>query len=250
MSETLKNHPAYPPRGPPNLPVSFTHQAVIDNDRTKKQNGWADPAEYTPELMREIAKRTSFLGPIKFDLISNLPVQNEKTGIVGRGLLGKYGPNHAADPLVTYTDAETGEKYMVVITRETGECAIPGGMVDDGEIVSQTILREFREETQNKKDLDPELKIKIESMIEELFKGGKVVYQGIVDDPRNTDNAWIETTCVHFEIKDPWLFKNLPLQGDGYETKHARWLRISDDEVDFRGLYANHREFVVKAGLI
>ena len=31
-----------------------------------------------------------------------------------------------------------------------------------------------------------------------LFDSGKEVYRGYVDDPRNTDNAWTETTAFHF----------------------------------------------------
>lgn len=37
------------------------------------------------------------------------------------------------------------------------------------------------------------------------------VYKGYVDDPRNTDNAWIETTALslHFETQDDPLFLEL-----------------------------------------
>ena len=30
-----------------------------------------------------------------------------------------------------------------------------------------------------------------------------VIYRGYVDDPRNTDNAWVETTCYHFHWCTP-----------------------------------------------
>ena len=42
------------------------------------------------------------------------------------------------------------------------------------------------------------------TMLDELFdvKKGVPVYKGYVDDPRNTDNAWIETTAVHFHCND------------------------------------------------
>ena len=33
--------------------------------------------------------------------------------------------------------------------------------------------------------------------IDALFSSGSVVYRGYVDDPRNTDNAWMETTATH-----------------------------------------------------
>jgi ADP-ribose pyrophosphatase len=57
--------------------------------------------------------------------------------MTGRGLLGKWGPNHAADPIVTRwkTDSK-GERVMVdgkpclefvaIKRKDTGEWAIPG----------------------------------------------------------------------------------------------------------------------------
>lgn len=60
-----------------------------------------------------------------------------RTGIVGRGLLGKWGPNHAADPIVTrWKKDSAGEKVMLkgkpllefvaIKRRDTGEWALPG----------------------------------------------------------------------------------------------------------------------------
>ncbi len=64
-----------------------------------------------------------------------------RTGLKGRGVLGRYGPNHAADPIVTRwtrnpdsgeieTNPKTGKKVLefVAIKRmKTGEWALPGG---------------------------------------------------------------------------------------------------------------------------
>jgi ADP-ribose pyrophosphatase len=38
----------------------------------------------------------------QYEIVNKLP-QNPigRTGIIGRGLLGRWGPNHAADPVVT-----------------------------------------------------------------------------------------------------------------------------------------------------
>ena len=37
-----------------------------------------------------------------FDVTSSFPRNPVgRTGMVGRGLLGRWGPNHAADPIVT-----------------------------------------------------------------------------------------------------------------------------------------------------
>ena len=58
--------------------------------------------------------------------------------MTGRGTLGKWGPNQAANPIVTRFNPEVpGELQVVAIKRkDTGDWALPGGMVDDGELVS------------------------------------------------------------------------------------------------------------------
>ena len=79
-----------------------------------------------------------------------------RTGLSGRGLLGKFGPNHAADTVVTRwaVDAETGSRrvspsggpvmeFVGIRRKDTGEWALPGGMVDNGETISTTMKREF-----------------------------------------------------------------------------------------------------------
>ena len=37
------------------------------------------------------------------------------------------------------------------------------------------------------------------------------VYQGYVDDPSNTDNAWYETTALNYHDSDGSSFANFPL---------------------------------------
>merc|ERR1719198_1651698 len=95
-----------------------------------------------------------------------------RTGMAHRGLLGKWGPNHAADPVVTrWHPTEKGRLQMVAIQRsDVGQWAIPGGMVDAGEAVSATVRREFREEAGN--ITDPEQRATFERMTETLFGAG------------------------------------------------------------------------------
>ena len=66
-----------------------------------------------------------------------------RTGLKGRGILGRYGPNHAADPIVTRwaQNSETGEleknpktgknilEFVAIKRKDTGEWAIPGGKI-------------------------------------------------------------------------------------------------------------------------
>lgn len=60
-----------------------------------------------------------------------------RTGMTGRGLLGKWGPNHAADPVVTrwrknssgkteMADGKPCLEFVAIKRRDTGEWALPG----------------------------------------------------------------------------------------------------------------------------
>ena len=77
---------------------------------------------------------------------------------------------------------ETGRLQVLVIERkDSGQKALPGGMVDEGEVIATTVARELSEETGATLSFD----------------GATTVFTGVVDDPRNTDNAWVETTVLH-----------------------------------------------------
>lgn len=137
---------------------------------------------------------------------------------------------------------------MVAIQRkDTGNWAIPGGMVDDGELVSETLRREFTEEAGAQTDVVAQAKF--EDALDVIFaEGGKELYRGYVDDPRNTDNAWMETTVYLFYIKDDALASQLTLSG-GSDALHARWIDV-DAELLAPGvetLYADHKDFLLRA---
>ena len=75
-----------------------------------------------------------------------------------------------------------------------------------------------------------------------------MVYQGYVDDPRSTDNAWIETTAYHFHCTDE-IAKHLKL-GHGDDAAKAMWLRVDPKTEDrYARLWANHRDWVDEVAL-
>ena len=114
-----------------------------------------------------------------------------RTGITGRGVLGKWGPNHAADPIVTrWRRNEAGEiikneesgknllEFVSIQRKDSGEWAIPGGMVDPGEKVSVTVKREFMEEALDSTGSGKENTEQMKEMIGEFFEQGTEVYKG------------------------------------------------------------------------
>lgn len=118
-------------------------------------------------------------------------------------ILGHFGPNHAADPIVTrWKRNEQGEivihektrkpilQFVCICRKDTNEFAIPGGMVDKKEKVTETLQREFHEETLNFPDMDEHAKHNLSATIKDIFENGGIkIYCGYVDDPRYLKNS-------------------------------------------------------------
>jgi len=248
-------HPRYPDRFPvPDTkvpwsstwleynPTRFTAAGVLSQDCTVKSGGWADPADPSKLSAADWAARTSYEGAICYGDQGVPRNPCGRTGLAERGALGKWGPNHAADPIVTRYDPKRPQQLqMVAIKRkDTGEWAIPGGMVDPGEAVSATVKREFTEEAGDITDAAE--RARFEELTAKLFQNDKVVYRGYVDDPRNTDHAWMETTALHFHC-DEELGRMLPLNA-GDDAADVMWLDVDDSDERYSKLYASHRLWV------
>ncbi|KAK6191631.1 hypothetical protein SNE40_003273 [Patella caerulea] len=222
-------------------PVDFTSEGV------KAGPVWADKDIREPNApvikfncIDGVINRTSFTG--KYEIVNKCPRNPEgRTGLCGRGSLGRWGPNHAADPIVTrWKNSEKKILQFVAVQRkDNGEWAIPGGMVDAGEVVSVTLRREFGEEALNTFEAPPEEKVHIEKSLDKLFHSGTEVYKGYVDDPRNTDNAWMETVAMNFHDENGdsvGLFK----LNAGDDAMGVQWMDITRQTK----LYASHEDFI------
>ncbi|KAM7357771.1 putative nudix hydrolase 6 isoform 2-T2 [Cochliomyia hominivorax] len=213
---------------------------------------WADPDIKSPEFKPKWwqidgkVNRSSFEGTYQID-DNGCPLNPiGRTGLRGRGLLGRWGPNHAADPIVTrwkrngdgeiQKSPESGKNIlqMVAIQRHDNKMwAIPGGMVDPGEKVSTTLKREFVEEALDCSD--EQIKI------EEFFEKGYEIYKGYVDDFRNTDNAWMETVAYNFHDELGKEVGKIQLTA-GDDAAAVRWLNLNKNIE----LHANHVDIVKK----
>ena len=71
-------------------------------------------------------------------------------------------------------------------------------MVDPGEKVTTTVKREFMEEALDSTGSAKDNINEIQKMVDDFFDSGDEIYRGYVDDPRNTDNAWMETVVINF----------------------------------------------------
>ena len=112
-------------------------------------------------------------------------------------------------------------------------------MVDPGENVSKTLKREFCEESLNLLEMSEEKKKELNERLKDFFNKGDVVFKGYVDDPRNTDNAWIETVAVNFHDEQGNVVGNIALNASD-DAQNVRWIDI-DRNIK---LYANHQKFI------
>lgn len=119
------------------------------------------------------------------------------------------------------------------------------GMCDPGEKLSNTMKREFMEEALNSDEMSRDDYEVYKNKLTEFFNGGIEVYRGYVDDPRNTDCAWMETVAYNFHDENGSLFKNIKLTA-GDDAKNVKWLDISSN----LKLYASHKNFIQKVAII
>ncbi|KYO36053.1 transient receptor potential cation channel subfamily M member 2 isoform X1 [Alligator mississippiensis] len=216
----------------------------------RKDKAACDPLGHSVESLLKISfntmdglvNRQSFHGT--YNIQEGLPLNPMgRTGLQGRGSLRYFGPNHAMHPVVTRwrrnTDGLIYRKnlkkmleVLVVLFPLSDHWALPGGSLEPGESLplklKHVLRREFWTQFQN------------------LLNQGTKIYKGYVDDPRNTDNAWIETIAVnvHFEDKNDIEMKRMNSFLQGLDPEVCiRW-QVVDKRIP---LYANHKELLQKA---
>lgn len=129
---------------------------------------------------------------------------------------------------------------MLLIRRaDTGAWAIPGGMVEDDETPEAAMLRELQEETGL--DLTEETGL-------DLTEDPTVLACVHVNDPRETDHAWITTTVGLFRLPAP-----VTVTADDDATD-AAWLPFTSMDALNKALpcsggtlYAAHRPLLAAA---
>eukprot|EP00297_Palpitomonas_bilix_P010417 CAMPEP_0113909128 /NCGR_PEP_ID=MMETSP0780_2-20120614/26623_1 /TAXON_ID=652834 /ORGANISM="Palpitomonas bilix" /LENGTH=257 /DNA_ID=CAMNT_0000904789 /DNA_START=96 /DNA_END=869 /DNA_ORIENTATION=- /assembly_acc=CAM_ASM_000599 len=116
-----------------------------------------------------------------------------RTNRRGRNLLGRWGVNPAIDGVVGSWDREKKLFDIVLIKRgDNGAWALPGGMLEKEDVYEEAV-REFQEEAASEKPLKEVLAL--------LSRDRACIMKKVhVIDHRETDNAWVETTPVCFNL--------------------------------------------------
>lgn len=187
--------------------------------------------------------------PVKYLILQKYPLNPRgRTGLCGRGSLYRWGPNHAADAVVTrWKQSADKEKelnpstsqpilqFLAILRKDCRKWAIPGGFLNTNEEPSAATLRELFEEAINI-NLFSEDKRK---SLKGFFENGTQVYKGYVDDPRNTDNAWIETTATNFHDDSGAYTDSLILEARD-DAVDVKWIDI-EEHMD---IYETHNEII------
>ncbi|KAL4228804.1 Transient receptor putative cation channel subfamily M member 2 [Mactra antiquata] len=178
--------------------------------------------------------RVSYCGT--YNVVDGLPINPKgRTGLQGRGLLGRWGPNHAGDPVVTRWKTENGVQcmkddkpvleFVAVLRSDNQMWALPGAILQTGTSVGDSLKAEFTEEAIG--DLAHILDEKtVKKKLKKLWKNGVKVYEGYADDPRNTDNAWLETVAFSYHDNEGTILDKLNLRA-GETVDLATWITAS-----------------------
>lgn len=157
----------------------------------------------------ELLRRTSPL----LDILIKLPE--------GRGQLWHDGANATADAILITN--EPTPRILMVQRRDTGQWALPGGFVDNGESSITAARRELQEETGL---LAPS-------------EEPALIYHGLVADPRSTRQSWPSTTaCL-------WRVDTLQTVRAHDDAMNAAWLAI--DTLTPDELYGSHYWLIQRA---
>jgi ADP-ribose pyrophosphatase len=144
---------------------------VLAHDRTKVENGWADPEDVTAvsELLqaRDARFRDDQGRPLN---------PRGRTGIAGRGLLGLWGANLSVAAVVARLSAVTGALELLLGSmEESSTLQLPKGFLFPDEDPEAGLGRIMKRET----GWRPR-------------EAGDVLSEGYVYDARQTDHAWVE----------------------------------------------------------
>ncbi|XP_076821168.1 transient receptor potential cation channel subfamily M member-like 2 isoform X1 [Clavelina lepadiformis] len=149
-----------------------------------------------------------------------------RTGLAGRGVLGRYGPNHFAAWVITRWKRNGLDvkrvnnrpviEFIFIQRKDTDRWAIPGSMVRTCKNATKDWARGFI------KELLMESNIKTNQ--EDFLKfAWNEVFKGYSDDSRNTDNSWIEMSVSNFHDEHNSIFGQCKIE---HPDEEVEWKEV------------------------
>jgi ADP-ribose pyrophosphatase len=179
-------------------PPYYINPMVIENDWTKKKNGWAEPEDFL------LVKDDETRGKTKFHDDEGRPLNpNGRTGIAGRGQLGRWGVNHSVAAVVMRSREDSGFVEILLGAQEGQlNLSLFKGFVlpdEDPLVAVQRVL-------------------KVESGWQPAVTS-ELVFDGYTYDPRQTDHAWVETLAYFYLVSVSSSTGALDSRGEFDEVK-------------------------------
>ncbi len=189
-------------------PPYHVDPSVLSNDGSEKAGGWADPEEFVKAQEPGAHGRGVVEMAEIHDAAGRALNPRGRTGIAGRGLLGRWGLNLMVGAVVVRTGGTAGE-LDILLGRigEGGDLSLPKGFVASGENRETAMARVLEGTTGWRPEPGT----------------GDVVFEGYNYDARQTDHAWIEIQARLFHLGDgsgPSRFR----PGDNFEE--IEWWRL------------------------
>eukprot|EP00041_Stephanoeca_diplocostata_P039357 m.1618112 g.1618112 ORF g.1618112 m.1618112 type:complete len:2175 (-) comp25376_c1_seq2:5314-11838(-) len=221
-------------------PPEYTAPYVLHfgPDSPSKFFKWAHPENVSDAIKKGLIAESATNTPIIVDGVPRNPFG--RTGLRGRGLLGKWGPNQATDQIVTrwkrnnrYMQIERRGKPVLEVVlckrKQGGEWSLPGSFaLKDG--VNPLIRKAFgldAKSLEENEDLQE---------VEQILKTSQVFYHGQTCDARDTDNAWVESKIVHVHDNTGILSKYEMTESIDPGVEFVSWGVVHHDIK----LFANH----------
>ncbi len=171
-------------------PPYYVHPVVIENDIEKKPNGWAHQ-----EDISKVSEINDFGTELKFDEDGKPLNPRGRTGMIGRGSLGRWGPNPYLILIITRINQETNELEILLQIDENEKMSLLEKFVYYGKTIDDT----------KKKMIDSAL-LKFDHSIPPV-----PISSGYLYDMRQTDNAWLFASAYSIHLSKKTDIKISPV---------------------------------------
>lgn len=256
-THVLTRHSPYPRSNQQRYPVpdflvdwkeSFPsyHPPLYTSPEVQALPQWADPDLLDPtnsdlvinfNCIENGINRRSHTGII--DTVNRLPRNPVgRTGMAGRGLLGRWGPNHYAHFIITrWKYGEDGQilqrkgkavlEFVAVESHNISEWTIPGGLAELGDSLNAALVVFLSKQVFSA--IKPGFSLE-KSFTEEglpmMIQNAVEIYKGYLDDHRNTDNAWVETVAMNFHDETKEVVSGMEFEAEEGESMVV-WQEVS-----------------------
>lgn len=113
------------------------------------------------------------------------------TGIGGKGILKKWGPNNLVHPIIIYKHLDNNDNFKILVHKNSNNHSENLYYLPSGE--------QYNENYYSKK-LKKILGDNLENIIDQ--NNSQFIYSGYINDSKNTDHSWLETSVYLYVLND------------------------------------------------